>query len=109
MATLTLNIYGRGEEKNTVVKKYTAEGYDLTLGTVTDILELVNADNMTDEKKIAAAAVKGAKEISPLLKDIFPGVTDEELRQVKAKELIPLFVQIAREALGSFDTFKKGN
>jgi hypothetical protein len=38
MATLTLNIYGRGEEKNTVIKKYTAEGYDLTLGTVTDIL-----------------------------------------------------------------------
>ena len=107
MATLTLNIYGRGEEKNTVIKKYTAEGYDLTLGT--DILELVNADNMTDEKKIAAAAVKGAKEINPLLKDIFPGVTDEELRNVKAKELIPLFVQIAREALGSFDTLKRGN
>ena len=70
MATLTLNIYGRGEEKNTVIKKYTAEGYDLTLGTVTDILELVNADNMTDEKKIAAAAVKGAKEINPLFQRI---------------------------------------
>ena len=109
MATLTLNIYGRGEEKNTVVKEYTAEGYDLTLGTVTDIMELINADNLTDEKKIAAAAVKGAREINPLLKDIFPGVTDDELRQVKAKELIPLFVKIAREALGSFDTLKKGN
>lgn len=109
MATLTLNIYGRGEEKNTVVKKYTAEGYDLMLGIVTDILELVNADDMTDDKKIMAAAIKGAKEIAPLLKDIFPSVTDEELRRVKAKELIPLFVQIAHEALGSFDVFKKGN
>ena len=109
MATLKLNIYGRGAEKNTIIKTYTAEGYDLTLGTVSAICELVSADNMTDEKKIAAAAVKGAREINPLLKDIFDGVTDEELQRVKVKELIPLFVQIAHESIGSFDVLKKGN
>lgn len=109
MATLTLNIYGRGEEKNTVVKKYTAEGYDLPLGVITDICDIVDADNMTDEKAIAIAAVKGVRLISPVLKDVFPGVTDEELRNVKTKELITLFVQLAREAIGSFEILKKGN
>ena len=109
MATLTLNIYGRGEEKNTVVKKYTAEGYDLTLGTITAICDIINADSTTDEKQIAIAAAKGASEIMPLLKDIFEGVTDEELKRVKVKELLPLFVQIGRSAIGSFDVLKKGN
>ena len=109
MATLTLNIYGRGEEKNNVVKKYTAEGYDLPLGVITDICDIVDADNMTDEKAIAIAAVKGVRLISPVLKDVFPGVTDEELRNVKTKELITLFVQLAREAIGSFEILKKGN
>lgn len=109
MATLTLNIYGRGEEKNTVVKKYTAEGYDMPLGVITDICDIVDADNMTDEKAIAIAAVKGVRLISPVLKDVFPGVTDEELRNVKTKELITLFVQLAREAIGSFEILKKGN
>lgn len=109
MATLTLNIYGRGEERNTVVKKYTAEGYDLPLGVITDICDIVDADNMTDEKAIAIAAVKGVRLISPVLKDVFPGVTDEELRNVKTKELITLFVQLAREAIGSFEILKKGN
>ena len=109
MATLTLNIYGRGEEKNTVVKKYTAEGYDLPLGVITDICDIVDADNMTDEKAIAIAAVKGVRLISPVLKDVFPGVTDEEIRNVKTKELITLFVQLAREAIGSFEILKKGN
>ena len=109
MATLTLNIYGRGEEKNTVVKKYTAEGYDLPLGVITDICDIVDADNMTDEKAIAIAAVKGVRLISPVLKDVFTGVTDEELRNVKTKELITLFVQLAREAIGSFEILKKGN
>jgi hypothetical protein len=109
MATLTLNIYGSGKEKNTVIKKYTADGYDLTLGTVAKICDLVKADNMTDEKSIAVAIAKGAGEIMPLLKDIFDDVTDEELERVKMKELMVLFVQIAKESIRSVDVLKKGN
>lgn len=109
MATLTLNIYGKGEERHKIVKTYTAEGYDLMFGTVADILDLINADNMTDDKAIALAFAKGAHQIAPLVKDIFPGLTDEELRNVRTKDMLPLFVSIAKEALGSFETLKKGN
>lgn len=109
MATLILNIYGRGKEKNTVLKQYMADGYDLTLGTVAKICDIVNADSMTDEMSIAVAVAKGAGEIMPLLKDIFDDVTDEELERVKMKELMLLFVQIARESIKSIDVLKKGN
>lgn len=109
MATLTLNIYGRGEEKNTVVKKYTAEGYDLRLGTIAAICDIMNASSKTDEMQIAISAAKGFGEIMPLLKDIFDGVTDEDLQNVKVKELLPLFVQIGKASVNSFEVLKRGN
>ena len=34
----------------------------------------------------------------PFLKEIFIGLTDEELRKTKVKELIPLFIEIFKYA-----------
>lgn len=96
---LTLNIYNKRE----IEKTYTADSYDLMFGTVEDILGVL--DTITGEKKdkddkddkddeIFAAITGAMGMLKPFLKDIFDGVTDEELRNVKVKELIPIFVAI---------------
>ena len=82
---LKLNIY----EKKKVVKTYTAETYDLMFGTVEDLIDLIDLDqlkNGTDAeiiKLVGKVIINGMGIIKPLLKDIFEGLTDEELKKTK--------------------------
>lgn len=108
MATLTLNIYSK-EDKRKVEKTYTAESYDLMLGTVEDLMELIDVDQMTDNIAITRMVVKGYGKLKPFIKDIFEGVTDDELTRVKVKELIPTFIQVFKSIVDDLDLIKTGN
>lgn len=99
---LTLNIYDAGK----VAKTYTANEFDLMFGTVEDIIALVDldafSDGATDAALIAAAAkivVKGFDHVKDLLKEVFVGVTDEELRKCKTLEVARTLVQIVKYSL----------
>lgn len=109
MATLKLNIYD--EDKTTIAKTYTAEGYDLMFGTLQDIFAIIDLDkiNAGNETELAKMAVRGFDQVAPILRDVFPGVTNEELRRTKTRELVPLFVDLAREAVGTLRPLKQGN
>lgn len=108
MATLTLNIYS-ATERNVVEKTYTAESYDLMLGTVEDLMQLIDVDKMTDNIAITSMVVQGYSKLKPFIKDVFPGVTDDELKRVKVKELIPTFIQIFKSIVDDLDLIKTGN
>lgn len=108
MATLKLNIYSE-TNKNEVEKTYTADGYDLMLGTTEDILAVIDFEKMHDQTALAVMIVKCYSLLKPLLKDIFEGLTDDELRRVKFKELIPLFGEICNSIVESFGVFNQGN
>ncbi len=87
---LTLNIY----ERNKIVKTYTAESYFLDYGTVEDIINVVDVDGIlngkTDEE-IGMAIIKVLPGvmgiIKPLLKDVFEGLTDDEIKKTRIKEI----------------------
>lgn len=108
MGTLTLNIYSK-DDKSIVEKRYTAESYDLMLGTVEDIMQLIDVDKMGDNTEITKLVIKGYSKLKPFIKDVFAGVTDEELNRVKVKELIPVFVEIFKSILDDLDILKTGN
>lgn len=99
---LVLNVY----EGRKVQKTYTAETYDLMYGTVEDVIEAVDLDALSDESSdvtVAAAAAKlvtnGMGQIKPLLKDIFPGLTDDELKRVKVKDIVSVVVAVIRHTV----------
>lgn len=108
MATISLNIYSKND-RNKVEKTYTAESYDLMFGTVEDLIEVMDIDKMTDNAAIANLVVTGFGKIKPFIKDIFPDVTDDELKRVKVKELIPTFFQIFKSVIEGLDLIKTGN
>lgn len=108
MATISLNIYS-AEDKNKVEKTYTNESYDLMLGTVEDLMEIIDIDSMTDNAAIARMVVQSFGKLKPFIKDIFDGVTDDELKRVKVKELIPMFVDVFKSIIDSLDLLKTGN
>ncbi len=98
---MQLNIY----EKRKVIKTYTADSYDLMFGTVEDISDAINLDEMKtgSDVEVFGAVVKlitGSKEtVKDLLKDIFDGLTDEELRKTKIKEQAQVLVEVVNYTL----------
>lgn len=102
---LKLNIYS-ATEKGAIEKTYTAEGYDLMLGTIDDLVNIIDLDKIDDDKAVLGMIVKGYKQIKPLLHDVF-GATEEELNRTKVSELVPCIINICRASLESFDILKK--
>lgn len=95
---LKLNIY----EKKKIVKTYTAETYDLMFGTVEDLIDLIDVDQLKNGsdieiiKLVGKIIVSGMGTIKPLLKDIFEGLTDEELKKTKVSEISTALVEIVK-------------
>lgn len=86
---LALKIYN-GKE---VIKTYTAETVDFSFGVVEDILDALDFESMKtgDKKELAAMVIKCSKQLKPFLRDIFPGVTNEEIRNTHIQNLIEVF------------------
>lgn len=95
---LKLNIY----EKKKIVKTYTTETYDLMFGTVEDLIDLIDLDKLKTGsdvellKLVGDVVMKGLNVIKPLLKDIFEGLTDDELRNTKTSEIAAVLVEIVK-------------
>lgn len=107
MATLKLNIYKAN--KKDIEKTYTAESYELMLGTTEDIMRIIDIDKIDNEAAIAVMVVKCYKQLVPFIKDIFPDVTDEDLRHVKVKELIALFKDVISQIIEDLGLLQAGN
>jgi hypothetical protein len=90
--SLILNIYDK--ETKAIDKTYTAETVDIMFGTVEDIIEVIDLDKLNDNMAWAKVIGVAIKQLRPLLKEVFDGLTDEELKCTKIKELIPLFKEI---------------
>lgn len=105
---LKLNIY----EKKQIVKTYTAETYDLMFGTVEDLLDVIDIDNIQAGNKadllkaVAKVLASSLDIVKPLLKDIFDGLTDEELRKTKLSEIVDVISNIVTY---SINQITKGN
>lgn len=87
---LVLNIY-KGRE---IEKTYRTDTYDLMFGTVEDILSIAEISNTNNTNEILMLVQNAMGKLKPFLKDIFEGLTDDELRRTKVKELIKIFIEI---------------
>ena len=108
MAMIELNIY-KADSKNEVEKKYTVDGYELMLGTVEDFISIIDIDKLGDNIEAAKMLLKCYRQLMPLLKDIFPDITDDELKRVKVNELVETFKQVGTAVVEGFGVLKKGN
>lgn len=93
---MKLNIYNRKE----IVKVYEVDSYDLMFGTLEDVANAIKLDDMktgTQEEivKLAINLVTNSMEtVKDLLKDLFEGITDEEIRHTRISEIIQVFVDV---------------
>ena len=87
--TLELNIYNGAK----IAKTYTTDTIDCSFGVVEDVLNALNFESIKTGNKfeIAAMVVNCMDQLKPFLKEIFAGVTDEELRKAKMSNIIDIF------------------
>ena len=95
---MKLTIY----ERKQPVKTYTAETYDLLFGTVEDIADAMNIDNLktgadVEIIQMAVSLIRNNMDlVKDLLKDIFDGLTDEEIRKAKVREIAGVLLEVVK-------------
>jgi hypothetical protein len=86
-------------DQTTIEKTYEVATYDLMYGTVEDLLGIIEqAQSIDDMQALGKIILENKPRINELLLDIFSseGLTEQELRRTKVRELIPLFTEIFR-------------
>lgn len=92
---LKLNVYNKNEDGAWEIEKvYQTDTVDIMFGTAEDMIGLLDGLTIKDTDKLISLVTKGFSQLKPFLKEIFIGLTDDELRRTKVRELIPLFVNI---------------
>ena len=84
---ISLKIY---DGKN-VVKTYTAETFDCEYGVIADIIDIIDFDAKNSNIDLAKIILKMSKQLKPFLKQVFPGLTDEEMRHTKIQNIVSVF------------------
>lgn len=102
---MKLNIY---KNQKDIEKTYEVDNYDIMYGTVQDVLALLEdgVDKLNDGDKAIELITENKSKLEDLLLDIFggEGLTPEELRRTKLKELIPVFVDLFEYVKKSFQS-----
>ena len=97
---MKLNIYKTQKE---IEKTYEVDSYDLMYGTVEDILGIFDAlDDYSDNMEVFKVIQRNRTKLNDLLMDVFPDMKEEELRRIKLKELVPLFMDLFAYVKESF-------
>lgn len=101
---MKLNVY---KNQTDIEKTYEIDNYDIMYGTVEDVLSVFDdIEDYSDNTQIFKIIQKNRHKLNDLLKDIFPDLTDDELRRIKLKELIPVFMELFKYVQMSFGTEK---
>ena len=91
---LILRIYDDGGKE--VVKTYEASTYDLMFGTVMELMELLKIEELDNQAAMLKTIYKAWSEIRTVLDGVFEGVSADDWKNVKVKELLPLIISIAK-------------
>lgn len=94
---MKLNIY-KGKE---VVKTYETDDYDLTYGVIEDVIEIIDGKDLENKNDLVNIAIDSFHLLRPLLKEVFDGLTDDELRTVKVRELIVVIVELIKASISN--------
>ena len=106
---MTLNIYSNKK----TVKTYEADTYDLMFGTIEDVAKAINLDALKSGEDVEILKMAGNLVLSSmdtvkdLLKDIFEGLTDEEIKNTKVQEIAVVLVDVVKFTIAQLNLLPK--
>lgn len=112
---MELNIYTKKDGKQVIEKTYKADTYDLMFGTVEDVAEAIHIDELNGEVTDQALlmlvmkfAMRSKDTVKDLMKDIFNGLTDDELKNTKVAEMARVLVEVIQYTIGQITKGVRG-
>lgn len=104
---MKLDIY----DHKTVVKTYETDAYEIMFGTVEDLIDAAKLDTIehgSDAEIVIAATnlvTTSMGTVKELLKDIFEGLTDEEIKHTRVSDIVNVIVEVIMYAVGQISIF----
>ena len=97
-------------DRKTVAKTYKATSFDLSFGTTTDLLKGIDIEkiDIDDTKTLAMLILSKWDCIVPTFMDIFPGISEDELRTCKTSDMVAVvkgaFIHLTESLNGLSDS-----
>lgn len=104
---MKLDIY----DHKTVVKTYETDEYEVMFGTVEDLINAAKLDTIekgSDAEIVVAATnlvTTSMGTVKDLLKDIFDGLTDDEIKHTRVSDIVNVIVEVILYAVGQISIF----
>ena len=95
---MKLNIYN----KKQIVKTYETDTYDLMFGVLEDVADAIKLDELKTGTEVEIIKMSmnlilhSMDTVKELFKDIFEGITDEELKNCKVSEMAVVLLEVVR-------------
>ncbi len=113
---LHLNIYN---ELDDVIKTYTRQSYALRMRQLKDIITAFDLDKLStlltsngDNTELIGVVsnfiLNGYEKVQELLKDIFPGLTDEEYMDTHINEVAQVIISLAKYTIATIGIANNG-
>lgn len=90
-------------------KTYTTDTIDCSFGVIEDVIAELDFEKINDKKQLTAMVLKASKQLRPFLKDIFHGISDEEIRSAKMSDIVNIFKNIYTYAIEELDGVSSNN
>ncbi len=90
--------------KGEAVRESTAQTFDLRMGSIRKVMELLKVESITDTAEMLRVVLSVWDELTGILGECFPDITAEEWDGVKVKEIMPVIVQIMKFAFSEMLT-----
>ena len=99
---LKLNIYNKQDE---IVKTYTCQSYSIKMRLLKDIIVTLKIDELSKclLELVTGYLNQAYGQICELMKDIFPGLTDEEFLDTSINEVVKCIIDLGKY---TFSTIK---
>lgn len=91
-----LNIY---DDNDKIIKTVKAKEFDLKMGTVRKISEIISLDKLDGTKDVVEKLCTAQKELTAILNILFPDMTDSDWDGVKVNELLSIVIDIGKYAV----------
>lgn len=94
MEEIKLNVYDKTGKK--VIKVVSAQPYDIMLGSLTELMAIVDANNLGNNAKMIQSIVAAWGEFKTILDGVFPDMTETDWKCVKIKEIAPIIISLVK-------------
>lgn len=98
MQTLIIKVY---DENNNVVKKCEAKDIDIKFGTIRSLMKLLKIDDIDDTASLLRMVYETWEELTRILSQCFPDMTDKDWDNVKLNELIQTLIDVFKSSFSS--------